>query len=612
MKARQILSILLAVVLLGCQSEPTAPDPKKIPAVPGCGACPPFPGPGEAYFTLGEPEFFAGTDSFVVGVHVSTSENITFSQFTVDFRSDCLEFLSAARSASFPGPSPFVNEGPGTPSFPVYDPGADRHVLVNVSGAYGPGCRREILRLRFRVVAPTPALCWLRWDESTPGGNPPNHLVTNLPSQIRPESIEFCDRVVFYGRPSGCQCPPEPPVGGADLAIGAPQFSGSDVFEVGLLVNTPQNIVFSQFTVDYRSDRLQFVGATRGANVPPGAAPFTNDGPGTPSFPVNDPQSDRHVLASFTADYGPGCHLEILRLQFRVVTPLPATSWLRWDDSSPAGNPPSHLITDDPAQIRSETIFFCDREIDLGPPQPGVFTLLAMNDVDQLSGVDELARIPDRLTGVAHVIGGLGDGFRDTEAMTTQILPSTPTRIFAVDDDRLLAIDPRSGRGTLVGPIGYDNVDGIAFHPRSGVLYGVTQWGNQIILIDTATGQGTLQRSHVVAGHPLEDLAFHPLSGEAYILAGVDPRLVKVDLDTGAERTLNLSGATSLESLVWSMDGTTLYSAADRAGFKDLVTIDATTGAISFVSAAHSGLDDIEALAWIPSAELAEPSRAQR
>lgn len=64
-----------------------------------------------------------------------------------------------------------------------------------------------------------------------------------------------------------------------------------------------------------------------------------------------------------------------------------------------------------------------------------------------------------------------------------------------------------------------------------------------------------------------------------------------------------LNGAGSLESLLWSEDGSTLYSAADRGNSKDLVTISLSdtddTGSVSFVSATSSGFKDIEALAWL-------------
>ena len=64
-----------------------------------------------------------------------------------------------------------------------------------------------------------------------------------------------------------------------------------------------------------------------------------------------------------------------------------------------------------------------------------------------------------------------------------------------------------------------------------------------------------------------------------------------------------MTGASSLEALLWSPDGNTLYSAADRGAFKDLVRVDlAAGGVVSFVSSLHSGFPDLEALAWVTPA----------
>ena len=95
--------------------------------------------------------------------------------------------------------------------------------------------------------------------------------------------------------------------------------------------------------------------------------------------------------------------------------------------------------------------------------------------------------------------------------------------------------------------------------------------------------------------------------GRCFVLTGGSPRLYQVDPTTGAKlHKWTLTGAGSLESLVWSPDGNTLYSAADRGDFKDLVRIDLATSTITFVSAQHSGFEDIEALAWVsaPTARL--------
>lgn len=132
------------------------------------------------------------------------------------------------------------------------------------------------------------------------------------------------------------------------------------------------------------------------------------------------------------------------------------------------------------------------------------------------------------------------------------------------------------------------------------MLYGVTWGSNKILRIDVSTGRGTVVAKKVLEGTRLNDMAFHP-DGRAFILSA-DFRqavLYQVNLATGRKiRRWNLTGGGFLESLLWSEDGQKLFSAADRAGYKDLCTIDTTTCTVSFVSAQHSGVEGIEGLAW--------------
>jgi len=236
----------------------------------------------------------------------------------------------------------------------------------------------------------------------------------------------------------------------------------------------------------------------------------------------------------------------------------------------------------------------------IAPPLP--VTLLALNDVAQTSGVDELVRILDPTAGDGTLVGSLGNGFLESEAMTVLSDPQGLDRIFVVDNDRLLELDPATGNGTLIGPIGFSDVDGIAFHPTTGVLYGVTHTSHELIRIDITTGAGTLVADNFIASRRCNDIAFHP-DGNCYVLTDGSPRIYRIDVATGAKlQQWNLTGATSLEALSWSPDGNTLYSAGDRGSFKDLVWIDLATSEANFVSLLPSGFRDIEALAWVSAA----------
>src|SRR4051812_46961615 len=58
----------------------------------------------------------------------------------------------------------------------------------------------------------------------------------------------------------------------------------------------------------------------------------------------------------------------------------------------------------------------------------------------------------------------------------------------------LYTLNPTNGSATLIGPIGFERVSGIAFDRSTGTLYGVGRDGSdiqQLISINTTTGAGT-------------------------------------------------------------------------------------------------------------------------
>jgi hypothetical protein len=61
--------------------------------------------------------------------------------------------------------------------------------------------------------------------------------------------------------------------------------------------------------------------------------------------------------------------------------------------------------------------------------------------------------------------------------------------------DRLVRVDPTTGAGTLVGPIGSFAVYGLV--SSYGTLYAMTD-GGQLLTVDASTGAGTL----VTGGEP--------------------------------------------------------------------------------------------------------------
>lgn len=98
-------------------------------------------------------------------------------------------------------------------------------------------------------------------------------------------------------------------------------------------------------------------------------------------------------------------------------------------------------------------------------------------------------------TGAATFVGGTG--FTAVSGLTADASGNLfgSANIGTTNDDfadRLISIDPLTGAGTLIGTYGagIEGVDGIDFHPTTGVLYGVN--GKDLLTINTSTGAATV------------------------------------------------------------------------------------------------------------------------
>lgn len=117
--------------------------------------------------------------------------------------------------------------------------------------------------------------------------------------------------------------------------------------------------------------------------------------------------------------------------------------------------------------------------------------------------------------------------------------------LYGAGANELYRISTATGQAQLIGTIGSFGsqiVGSLAFEPVSHVLYGSTVAGPASLLtIDTTTGQGTVIASTI----ELAGLAFHPLSG---VLYGVDngssgpPSLYTVDRATGLTTLVGQTG----------------------------------------------------------------------
>ncbi len=74
----------------------------------------------------------------------------------------------------------------------------------------------------------------------------------------------------------------------------------------------------------------------------------------------------------------------------------------------------------------------------------------------------------------------------------------------------LYAIDPATGDGTLIGPTGFADVQGLTFDRTTNTLYGVEWVSDSLLTIDVATGEATAVGT-VGSASSLRGLAFAPV-----------------------------------------------------------------------------------------------------
>jgi streptogramin lyase len=355
--------------------------------IAACSPCPPLPPPDTAQFEIGDPVALGG-NAFAVPLLVHTAASITFSQMTIEYDDTCLSLTGATVGAGVVNPgSIFISDDSG-----ATHPLLNHHVLVNVTGEYGPGCAIEAFLLQFQSLVGPSVPCALAWDRSTPAGNPPNHLNTAGSVQIRFPAITFCDRpgvdlrttIFRYGDPV--------PAGGS--------------LDVPLLVTTDAAITFSQMTAEYAGTCLVLEGVAIGAGVANPGSPFVNDAAG-----ATDPLLDRHVLVNVTGQYGPGTDIEVFRLRFRFAPGAQSPCRLAWDETPSPGNPPNHLITSVPSQIPPQWIQFIDGAVSSTCPDIEISGAVRYSE----SGNPILPVVPDP-TSAAVTVEDCADGVPSTTA----------------------------------------------------------------------------------------------------------------------------------------------------------------------------------------------------
>ncbi|MCG8421075.1 MAG: OmpA family protein [Proteobacteria bacterium] len=203
-------------------------------------------------------------------------------------------------------------------------------------------------------------------------------------------------------------------------------------------------------------------------------------------------------------------------------------------------------------------------------------------DIDDEDGEDVLS-ILDKNNPTQRVVGSLGANAVEAIAFN----PGTAT-LYGADADQLGIIDinspafrplgKRFGRGQgALGTIALRDVDGLSFDPATGLLYGSVRRDDAtdlLIIIDRTTG------AHVPNGFG---------QGVGYVEIPA------------------IAGNRDIDDLAIDIDGT-MYAIANSGGDNDhLVTIDRATGQTTDIAMIRDGevaLDDIEGLGFDTSGQL--------
>jgi len=237
-----------------------------------------------------------------------------------------------------------------------------------------------------------------------------------------------------------------------------------------------------------------------------------------------------------------------------------------------------------------------------------------------LLGLDEdsrsLVRVDvNAIEPVAVKLGHIvfdGDRVKEMEAMAFDPI----TRKFLIVSNKkggkLFALDPAqipspSSPGDieveLIGILGSTHIDGIAIHPETGEMFGVDTEREVLLRIDRSTAETT----------SVGPLGFGNVEGLAFtktakpVLFGIDndtKRLITIDTETGKGQTVSGEkvGFRNVECLEFSPDGT-LFGFSDHRPER-FITIDAESGiGQEFVTMGSNGLD-IEGLSFF----LADPT----
>ncbi|MGB0716714.1 MAG: hypothetical protein ACPGXK_12600, partial [Phycisphaerae bacterium] len=185
-------------------------------------------------------------------------------------------------------------------------------------------------------------------------------------------------------------------------------------------------------------------------------------------------------------------------------------------------------------------------------------------------------------------------GFDPTRATFRGTAPviNPEAKLYAIDADShsLIKIDPFTGQGSIVGPLGIANVRALVFNPTSGQLYGTTFAPSQLVRIDMNTGSANVIGP--LGEHDVRGLACDINSNTLYG-ATINPReLVRINPSTAAVTVVGSLEAHQVWGLTYDANTETLYGSSDLK----IMTIDTLTVAVA--DRGPLGFGSIQAMAF--------------
>lgn len=171
--------------------------------------------------------------------------------------------------------------------------------------------------------------------------------------------------------------------------------------------------------------------------------------------------------------------------------------------------------------------------------------------------------------------------------LAPQAMATTGFSVGSDLDDNLYRIDLETGNRTSIGPVGFSDVEGLAFD-ASGGLFGFDDSTNQLLRIDLGTGAGTAVGA---SGLTVTDvgLDFNCQSNPYLSVDAPEPfNLNRLDVASGAGTAIGPQG---VEVTALGSDGQKLYG---LTGDEDnrTVFIDPATGAVTPVGPTGINLSD--------------------